>query len=211
MDQNIAQSARSLSRRKLFSMAGVAATGMVGAVALSACSSDDSLAQQARAGDNKNYIAGDGSVSEYNKNDRKAAVDFTGVLFDGTKVPSKDLLGKVVVMNFWYAACAPCRVEAPSLRTLHQEFKPKGVEFYGVNLSDERATAEAFEKTFKLDYPTFSVKMDSGMLLALAKEVPPKAVPTTLVFDKQGKVAARILGRLEEGTLRSLISSAVAE
>ncbi|MBO9704623.1 MAG: TlpA family protein disulfide reductase, partial [Arthrobacter sp.] len=104
-------------RRRVLGLAGAGLLGL----ALSACSQDDPLAKQARAGDNKNYVAGDGSVTEFAPDQRKAAKDFQGVLFDGKRVTSKDLEGKVVVMNFWFAACAPCRVEAPDLKAMHTE------------------------------------------------------------------------------------------
>ena len=122
----------------------------------------------------------------------------------------QDLLGKVTVLNFWFAACAPCRVEAPILEELHQEFKSKGVQFYGVNLRDEKATADAFDKTFNLTYPSFDDK-DGAVLLSVSGIVPPGAVPTTLVLDKEGKVAARVLGEIEKSTLKALITTAVAE
>jgi peroxiredoxin len=186
----------------------VTAVGL--AAALSGCAASDPLAQQARAGDNKNYVAGDGSVTEYAKGTRKPPVEFTGTLYDGTKVSSKDFAGHVTVLNFWFAACAPCRVEAPELEAMHGEFKPQGVAFYGVNLRDEKGTAEAFEQSFKLTYPSFNDK-DGQVLLAMSGMVPPGAVPTTLVLDKQGRVASRILGQLEKGTLKALITSAAAE
>ncbi|MCA4133136.1 TlpA disulfide reductase family protein [Arthrobacter sp. M4] len=179
-------------------------------VGLSACAQEDALAKQAKAGDNKNYVAGDGSVTEFAAADRKAPVAVKGTLFDGTKVEPNNFQGKVTVLNFWFAACAPCRVEAPVLEGLHQEYKDQGVQFFGVNLRDEKATAEAFEKTFGVSYPSFNDK-DGAVLLSVSGIVPPGAVPTTLVLDKQGRVASRVLGELEKGTLKALISTAVAE
>lgn len=198
-----------LSRRRILSAAG-AATAFGLAAVLSGCAADDPLASQARAGDNKNYVAGDGSVTEYAKETRKPPVAFTGTLYDGTKVNSADFAGKVTVLNFWFAACAPCRVEAPELRDLHTEFAAQGVAFYGVNLRDEQGTAQAFEQNFGITYPSFNDK-DGQVLLALSGMVPPGAVPTTLVLDKQGRVASRVLGQLEKGTLKALITSAVGE
>ncbi|MCC3272527.1 TlpA family protein disulfide reductase [Arthrobacter zhangbolii] len=177
--------------------------------AAAGCSSDDPLAEQANAGDNKNYIAGDGSVTEYDPADRGEAVQLSGTLFDGTEVSSADWAGAVVVLNFWYAACAPCRKEAPDLVELHNTFEPDGARFYGVNIRDEKATAEAFERNFNVPYPSFYDK-DGGVLLAMANVVPPQAVPTTLVLDRQGRVAARILGLADKGTLKALISDALA-
>ena len=181
------------------------------AILIAGCAGpNDSLAAQARAGDNKNYIAGDGSVSEYAAETRAPAVDLTGTLFDGSAVSSADWEGNVTVLNVWYAACAPCRKEAPDLEALHQEFKNDGVRFYGINVRDTAATAAAFERTFGTTYPSFNDN-DGGILLALADHVPPRAVPTTLVLDRNGKVAARVLGLAEKSTLKALISSALSE
>ncbi|MCD5340835.1 TlpA family protein disulfide reductase [Arthrobacter sp. AK04] len=196
------------SRRSLLAAGGLALAAVT--LGLSGCAQEDALAQQAKAGDNKNYVAGDGSVTEFAAGDRKSAVQVNGALFNGTAVAPADFQGKVTVLNFWFAACAPCRVEAPILEELHQEFKDQGVQFYGVNLRDEKATAEAFEKTFNLTYPSFDDK-DGGVLLAVSGLVPPGAVPTTLVLDKQGRVASRVLGEVQKGTLKALIAAAVAE
>ncbi len=196
-----------MSRRALF-----AATGAVMAVALSACTANDPLAKQAVAGDNKGFVAGDGSVTEYALDNRSEPVEFSGKLFNGSTVDAAMLRGKVTVLNFWYAACSPCRLEAPDLQALHTEFEPQGVEFYGVNIRDEEATAEAFERNFKLSYPSFMDK-DGSVLLALSRRkfVPPAAVPTTLVLDRQGRVSARILGTADKSTLKALITSTLAE
>jgi hypothetical protein len=84
------------------------------------------------------------------------------------------------------------------------------VIFYGVNLRDEKGTAEAFEQTFAMPYPSFN-DQDGRVLLAVSGVVPPGAVPTTLVLDKQSRVSARILGELDKGTLKALIQTAAAE
>ena len=195
-----------LSRRRVLSSSLLAA---LGAAVLAGCASGDPLAQQAKAGDNKNYIAGDGSVTEYAAAERKPPVVLTGELYDGTVVDSRDWEGKVIVLNFWYAACAPCRLEAPRLEALWNEFKPKNVLFYGVNVRDEEPAAAAFERTFGITYPSMQDK-NGGILLAMTQYVPPQAVPSTLVLDKQGRVAARILGLADQSILKSLIAGAAA-
>lgn len=194
-----------ISRRALFAAGGAALT-----VALAACTSEDPLAKQASAGDNKGFIAGTGAVNEYPADDRKDPVSFNGILFDGSAVSAADYVGDVAVLNFWYAACSPCREEAPDLQALYTDFKPQGVKFLGVNIRDEKPTAEAFERSFGLGYPSI-VDKDGGVLLSMTKFVPPMAVPTTLVLDKKGRVSARILGVADKGTLKALITSAVAE
>ncbi|UKA68821.1 TlpA family protein disulfide reductase [Arthrobacter sp. FW306-05-C] len=196
-----------MTRRRFISTALVGAAGVA---ALAGCSSPDALAQQAKAGDNKNYIAGDGSVTEYAAEQRTQAVVLTGKLYDGTAVSSTDWAGRVTVLNFWYAACAPCRLEAPRLEALWEQFQPDGVRFYGVNIRDEEQAATAFERTFGVTYPSMQDK-DGGILLAMARYVPPQAVPSTLVLDKQGRVASRILGLADQGILKALILSALAQ
>ncbi|MGW6172755.1 TlpA family protein disulfide reductase [Arthrobacter sp. NPDC055138] len=199
-----ADNPRSFNRRTVFKVGA----GLFGALSLAACSVEDPLAQQANAGDNKNYIAGDGSVTEYAPGSRGEPVQLTGKLLDGTSVDAADWAGTVTVLNFWYASCAPCRLEAPDLQALSEEFADSA-QFYGVNIRDERPTAEAFERNFGITYPSFMDK-DGGILLAMTSYVPPQAVPTTLVLDKEGRVAARILGVADKGTLKALIKDAVA-
>ncbi len=196
-----------LTRRRLIATALLGAAGIT---ALAGCGSNDALAEQAKVGDNKNYIAGDGSVTEYAPAQRTPPVKLTGKLYDATVISSAEWAGRVVVLNFWYAACAPCRLEAPRLEALWEQFQPDGVRFYGVNIRDEEQAATAFERTFGITYPSMQDK-DGGILLAMAEYVPPQAVPSTLVLDKQGRVASRILGLADQGTLKALILSAQAE
>lgn len=184
-------------------------TAVLVAPVLAACSSTDPLAEQAGNADGKNYIAGDGSVLEISPEDRGEPIEFTSTTFDGMPVSTADFAGSPVMLNFWYAACAPCRVEAPDLVALHDEFGDR-VAFYGVNVRDTAGTAEAFERNFEITYP--SLEERSGeVLLSLSDFVPPQAVPTTLVLDSQTRVAARILGIAERATLRSLIDTVVTE
>lgn len=189
--------------------ARLAAVVLALSLPLTACTAEDPLAQQAAAGDNKNYIAGDGSVTEYAPESRGEPVQLDAPLFNGSEVDSSNWQGQVTVLNFWYAACAPCRAEAPELQALHEKFKDEGVQFYGVNLRDSKATADAFERNFGITYP--SIKDKNGtVLLSMTEYVPPQAVPTTIVLDKQGRVAARILGMADKSTLETLISDSVA-
>ena len=167
------------------------------------CAANDNLAQQFRSGDNKNYIAGDGTVTEF-KTDRPGPVEWFGESDLGGQLSSANLTGVPIVMNFWYAGCAPCRAEAPLLAKLAKEFDGK-VQFVGVNVRDSVATANAFERNFNITYPSIIDNSSGSVALAFTGIVTPQAVPTTLVIDKTGKVSARILGRADESTLHSLI------
>ena len=179
-------------------LAVIAATALAAALALSGCSSDSGgLAKQYGNGTTQNYISGDGAVTEVAADKRTDAVDFRSKDLDGDTVSSKALRGKVVVLNFWYAGCPPCRAEAKYLNTVHDQFAGKDVAFVGVNVRDERDTAEAFERTFGVDYPTVLDARSGAMQLALSGQVAPNAVPATIVLDKQGRVAARVLGAID--------------
>lgn len=202
------QPANTPTRRTLL-RAGVALCALgTAATVLAGCSSEDTtLSKQANSGDNKGYIAGDGSVTEYAQAERGQPVNFTGELFDGTGVSAESLRGKPVLLNFWYAGCAPCRAEAKDLQKTYEDVKGK-MGFYGVNVRDEKSTAEAFERSFKITYPSF--KDASGkVLLSLSQYVPAQAVPTTVILDAQGRVAARILGQANPSILKTLVETAM--
>ena len=177
---------------------------LVASLFLTGCVAADPLADQATAG-STSYVAGDGSVAEYAPESRGEPLTVQGTLFDGTRAGSQEWAGQVVVLNVWYAACAPCRAESPTLAALHEDFAQQGVQFYGINIRDESATADAFERNFDISYPSFEDR-DGQILLSLTEYVPPQAVPTTLVLDREGRVAARVLGIADENVLRTLIT-----
>ncbi|TDN45847.1 thiol-disulfide isomerase/thioredoxin [Curtobacterium flaccumfaciens] len=176
----------------------LAVTAVAAALVLSGCSSDSGgLAKQYGNGTTQNYISGDGAVTEVATDKRTDAVDFSAKDTDGDTVSSKALKGKVVVLNFWYAGCPPCRAEAKYLNKVHDEYAGKDVQFIGVNVRDEQGTAAAFERTFGIDYPTVLDAKSGEMQLALSGQIAPNAVPATIVLDKQGRVAARVLGAVD--------------
>lgn len=178
-------------------------------LSLTACTANDPLAEQFREGDNKNYIAGDGTVTEFALDQRPQIGSWSGVTESGENISSEQLAGVITVMNFWYAGCAPCRAEAPDLADLYREFLPASVQFIGVNVRDTAETALAFDRTFGIEYPSVMDVQSGAVSLALQGVVSPQAVPTTLVIDHDGRVSARILGRIDAGILRTLIQAAV--
>ncbi|GGF04605.1 TlpA family protein disulfide reductase [Mycetocola zhadangensis] len=181
------------------------------ALLLTGCSSDP-LAEQYKEGSNKGYIAGDGSVTEIAESERGESISFAGIADTGEEVSSEDFAGDVLVVNFWYAACAPCRAEAPLLQELSVEYEGQNAQFIGVNVYDQADTAQSFNDTYGITYPSIMDVQDGAVKLAFTGSVPPKAVPTTLVLDKEGRVAARILGQVKEASiLGTLIRDTIAE
>nr|WP_211161185.1 TlpA disulfide reductase family protein [Microcella alkalica] len=194
----------------------VAALAAAAALVLSGCTSNP-LAEQYRSGSGQGYISGDGAYTVIAPEDRGEPISWEAAPLDeGGTLSSDDLAGQVYVVNFWYASCPPCRVEAPDLEALYQEFADEqggaGVPFVGVNIRDSAAQSLAFAEEFGISYPSI-LDVDSGAVrLAFAGQVSPTAVPTTLVVDAQGRVAARISGLVSEpSTLRAMITDTLAE
>ena len=171
----------------------------------------DSLADQFREGDNKNYIAGDGTVTEFAAGSRPKAADWSGVSESGDNLSSDQLPGVITVMNFWYAGCAPCRVEMPELIELQDQFLADEVQFIGVNVRDTPETALAFARQVNLNFPSVMDAKTGSVVLGFTGVVTPQAVPTTLVIDSEGNVSARVLGRIDKGILEELIKTVVRE
>ena len=172
------------------------------ALSLSACSETPSM--------NTVYQSGDGTVTEIKPENRAAPVTWSGLANDGSPLGSVNLPGVITVMNFWYAACVPCRVEAPDLVELSKEFEGQ-VQFIGVNVRDRAETANAFKRSFNMDFPSIMDAESGDVVLAFTGIVTPAAVPTTLVIDREGRPAARVLGLADKSTLRALIKSVIAE
>ncbi len=176
----------------------------------SGCATDP-LAKQFREGDNKNYIAGDGTVTEFALGSRPKAADWSGVSESGDSLSSDQLAGVITVINFWYAGCAPCRVEMPELIELQDQFLGDEVQFIGVNVRDTSETALAFARQVKLNFPSVMDAKTGSVVLAFTGVVTPQAVPTTLVIDSEGNVSARVLGRIDKGILEELIKTVISE
>lgn len=157
------------------------------------------------------YIEGNGTVGTYSPKEREPAPDFSGPLLDGGQFDLAAALGDVVVLNIWGSWCPPCRKEAPELQAVSEKLAGLGVRFVGVNTRDpdERAP-QAFEDEFGITYPSvYDPKGDA--LLAFRTTLPPSAIPSTLVIDRQGRIAARVLGAIGEASLTELVTDIAAE
>ncbi|MFS0794877.1 TlpA family protein disulfide reductase [Microbacterium sp. 1P10AE] len=181
-------------------------------VGLAACSADP-LAEQYRAGDNKGYIAANGfQTKEIAPENRGEPVDFAGTLDNGSAVSSADYAGKVLVVNFWYATCGPCIIEAPRLEQAYQSFQGQDVAFLGINTYDQPATALSFARDNNVSYSSAMAVSDAELKLAFADKTSINATPTTLVLDREGRVAARVIGELPEASiLEAMVRTVLAE
>ncbi len=194
---------RARARRR----AATAFAVVVTASLLAACGPEES-----GAGDvvGQGFVSGDGSVKQWDPADREDPVTVEGTSFEGDDVSSEDWRGDVVVVNTWYAGCAPCRAEAPDLVDLANEREADGVRVLGINTEDEAGAAEAFQRTFEVPYP--SIEDRSGQVVAgLSGVVPLQAVPSTVVLDGEGRVAARVIGQADGSTLEAIVDEVLDE
>ena len=188
---------------------GLAAAALL--LGASGCTSDpNSIAAQAKAGDQKGYVSGDGAVETIPADERGVPVELKGELLDGTAWDAASARGQVLVLNVWGSWCAPCVAEAPDLQktwaALQADKAP--VQFMGIDFREDPARGAAFAKKAGITYPSLSD--ESGVaILALQGKAP--TVPTTLVLDTEGRIAARVNGPVTASTLRGLVDDVVAQ
>lgn len=187
------------SARRPARAAAVTATALLTAVtALAGCGT-------ASSGDDA------GTVTVVPEADREKAVAVTGTTLDGDTYDVAQDRGSVVVVNVWGSWCGPCRKEAADLQAAYTDLKDDGVVFVGINTrDDDTAAATAYEEKYGITYP--SVVDEGGtVLLGLRGAVSPSAVPSTLVLDTQGRVAARVTGVVDRTTVVGLVQDVQAE
>ena len=149
-------------------------------------------------------------VQQYEPEDRRPLTRFTASLLDGSQFDSDDLLGRPAVVNVWGSWCVPCVTEAPELVEVAEEFTGQ-VQFVGINVRDNDAAARAFEDSYGIEYPSITTGTSSDAVLAFGPALPPSAVPSTLVVDTQGRLAARIVGPTDYSTLSTIVTETAAE
>ena len=179
---------------------GVALLAFVG-LPITGCSSSPSGSS---AGSETNFVAGDGSIEIIPVGQRVTAPDFTLPTLEGGKFTLNAQLGKVVAMNVWASWCAPCRKEAPDLEAVWKQSDKRKVAFVGLNTRDSQNSAQGFISNYAITYPQ-AVDTDGQVQLLFRNTLPAQAIPSTLIVDAQGRVAARILGTATEATLRNVI------
>lgn len=199
------------SRHPRRSVVAGAALAALAVLAVTGCTEDpNSVAAQAKAGDQKGFVSGDGSVETIALADRGEPVTMSGTLLDGSSWDIGSTRGKVLVLNVWGSWCAPCVAEAPDLQEAWegQQAKKAPVEFMGIDFREEAERGAAFVRKAGITYPSLSDK--AGLtLLRLQGKAP--TVPTTLVLDREGKIAARVNGPVSATTLTGLVDDVVAE
>ncbi|GHB56364.1 hypothetical protein GCM10010377_54470 [Streptomyces viridiviolaceus] len=180
----------------------------VAALLVSACSSGGTSGGGGQTG----FITGSDGIATVKKGDRADAPDLSGETVDGGRLDVDAYKGKVVVLNVWGSWCPPCRAEAKNFEKVYQDVKDQGVQFVGINTRDtSTGPARAFEKEYGVTYPSLYDPTGKLMLRFEKGTLNPQAIPSTLVIDREGKVAARTLQALSEEKLRKMLDPVLAE
>jgi peroxiredoxin len=180
---------------------------LAAALVLAGCGAAPGTAGQAGSPDSR-YVPADGKTIMYPPAQRKDAPAVHGSTVDGKSADLAGLKGRVVVLNFWASWCPPCRLEATDLESVYKSTKDTGVTFLGVNSRDEKDSAKSFEDA-RLTYPSL---FDPNGRVALAfADVPPVALPCTLIIDRAGKVAVVIRAPVRQDTLAPMVAQIAAE
>lgn len=187
---------------------GAFACALLTAVSLGACSG---ASQGASSASDQGFVSGDGTLTVLPVAERGEPTALAGEKLGGGTFDLADYRGEVVVLNVWGSWCGPCRKEAPELQAVSDALKTDGVVFVGLNTRDKPEPAQAFVDRFGITYPTV-LDPEGRLQLAFSDTLPPAAIPSTLVIDREGRVAARIIGPLESTTvLRQLAEQVVDE
>jgi thiol-disulfide isomerase/thioredoxin len=179
------------------------------ALGVAACGGG-ATAQDTAVGNGNSFVSGSYGTTVFPPGSRPEAPQVRGTTLTGGSFTLSADRGSVVVMNFWGSWCTPCREEAPVLGALAQHFSGDGVRFVGVDIRDDPASAEAFMRTYRISYPSLN---DPNDLVALdfRSTAPPAGIPTTLVIDASGQIAARVIGPVSYAGLKELVTQASAE
>ena len=178
------------------------AAALCGAGLLAGCTGTPGVSSSGDQG----YVSGDGSFKVVKVADRKTPSAVEGPsLTTGRRLSLAALRGKIVVVNVWGSWCTECQVEAAGLSAAARELKPRGVAFLGITSRDhEQASPRAYQRKFKVPYESI-FDPDGTTLLAFHDSLPPKSTPSTLIIDRQGRVAAVVLGPVTKRTLTGLV------
>ncbi len=159
----------------------------------------------------KGYVTGDGRVAQVGPTDRDDPIDLSGDDLDGNPVDLADLRGRVVVINVWGSWCPPCRAEMPDLVAAAEE-AGDDASYLGINIRDASVdNAKAFVRNFEVPFPSV-YSPDGRALLAFYGTLTPRSIPSTVVLDRSGRVAASVLGSIPSTqTLTDLVDEVAAE
>jgi thiol-disulfide isomerase/thioredoxin len=191
---------RSSDRRRRHSDLARAMPLVLAAAVVAACAANSGPA------DSTNIVG----VTMFSVNSRQAAPPLVGMTLGGGSLALSSIArGDIVVINVWASWCGPCRQESPMLATAAKTLSGGGVTFLGLDEQDPPVAAREFVASVGATYP--DLVDESGSLLRELKLLPQMGVPSTLVLDKHGRMAARVVGPMTSTQLEQIVKSLQSE
>lgn len=184
-----------------------AAAVLLATVLVAGCTASTDAPKQ--TGSEFRFVEGTPAGEVIAANERQDAPNITGELLDGAKFALDEHAGSIVVMNFWASWCAPCRVEAPDLQQIYQTYQPQGVQMIGVLVRDTKGQGQTFSQQVGMTYP--SIFDPSAKIALQLNGYPLAAIPSTVVIDADGKVAAAYVSVVDLESLTGTIEQLLAE
>jgi peroxiredoxin len=176
--------------------------------ALTGCSTGSDAVDVNNGGEFR-FVAGTPAGEVIPDADRQTAPEFTGTLLGGGEFSSGSLHGDIAVLNFWGSWCPPCRVETPQFQEVYTEVADDGVQFLGLNVKDTEQLATAFLESKGITFP--SLYDPKGEVALAFRDYPATAIPSTIVLDRENRVAAVYTGEVREDDLRTVLQQLIGE
>ena len=181
----------------------------VGAIALTGCATGADAVDVNNGGEFR-FVEGTPRGEVIATEDRATAPEFGGTLLDGGRFSSGELDGDIAVVNFWGSWCPPCRVESPEFQEVYADVRDEGVEFLGINVKETSDQFPvAFVEKFGIEFP--SLYDPRGEVALAFRDYPATAIPSTIVLDREGRVAAVYTAEVSQEDLRSTLDLVLAE
>ena len=182
---------------------------LLAALLLPACSSGADAVDVNNGGEFR-FVQATPSGKVIPPEDRATAPEFAGTLLGGGDFASADLAGDVAVLNFWGSWCAPCRVETPEFQEVYADVRDDGVQFLGLNVKEpDEQFALNFVDRFGIQFP--SLHDPRGEVALAFRDYPANAIPSTIVLDRESRVAAVYTGEVSQENLRRVLDLVLEE
>jgi thiol-disulfide isomerase/thioredoxin len=182
---------------------------LLAALVLSGCSSGSDAVDVNNGGEFR-FVEATPSGEVIAPEERATAPEFSGTLLGGGEFRSTELAGDVAVLNFWGSWCAPCRVETPEFQEVYADVADDGVQFLGLNVKEtSEQFALAFVERFAIEFP--SLYDPRGEVALAFRDYPANAIPSTIVLDRESRVAAVYTGEVSQEDLRRVVDLVLEE
>jgi peroxiredoxin len=172
------------------------------------CSTGTNAVDQTAAGQYR-FVSANKKGTLIPAKERKSAPAFSGQLLDGKGAKLSDYRGKVIALNFWAAWCSPCRVEAPDLEKVYRAEQQAGLQILGVDVKDDKQSAQQFISDKDITYPSFWDPQ--GRAALTFRNFNPNAIPSTILIDRKGRVAAVYMAPLIDNDLTVAVKPLLSE